>query len=80
LKRRYLLFVIGLLISITVFSSEALAQEIYSIPQWIKNNAKWWSEGQIVDSDFIKGIQYLMQNGIMKIPTSIPNMLISLVP
>jgi hypothetical protein len=74
LKNRYLLFIIGLSISITVFSSEALAQEIYSIPQWIKNNAKWWSEGQIGDSDFIKGIQYLMQNGIMKIPTSTTNM------
>jgi len=73
LKNIYLLFIIVISISITVFSSEALAQEIYSIPQWIKNNAKWWSEGQIGDSDFIKGIQYLMQNGIMKIPTLTTN-------
>jgi len=40
------------------------------IPTWIKNNAKWWSEGQIVDSDFIKGIQYLIKQGIMKVPQS----------
>ncbi|MBI1828054.1 MAG: hypothetical protein HY222_04095 [Thaumarchaeota archaeon] len=73
MKNRYLLIIIGLSISITVFSSEALAQEIYIIPQWIKNNAKWWSEGQIGDSDFIKGIQYLMQNGIMKIPALTTN-------
>ncbi len=39
-----------------------------NIPSWIKNNAKWWSQGQIGDSDFIKGIQYIIQNGIMKIP------------
>jgi hypothetical protein len=38
------------------------------IPSWIKNTAQWWSKGEIGDSDFIKGIQYLMQNGIMKIP------------
>jgi hypothetical protein len=38
------------------------------IPSWIKNNAKWWSEGSVTDDDFIKGIQYLIQNGIMKIP------------
>lgn len=44
--------------------------EDLKIPSWIKNNALWWSEGQIGDSDFIKGIQYLIQNGIMKIPTS----------
>ena len=65
----YLLFIIVLSISITVFSSVALAQ-IYSIPPWIKNTARWWSEGQLGDSDFIKGIQFLMQNGIMKIPTT----------
>jgi len=44
--------------------------QIYSIPPWIKNTARWWSEGQLGDSDFIKGIQFLMQNGIMKIPTT----------
>ncbi|SRR5579885_42582 len=38
------------------------------IPSWIKNNAKWWSQGQVDDSDFIKGIQYLIQKGIMRIP------------
>lgn len=38
------------------------------IPSWIKNNAKWWSQGQVDDSQFEKGIQYLIQNGIMKVP------------
>jgi len=42
----------------------------FEIPSWIKNNAKWWSEGQINDSDFITGIQYLIQNGIMKVPST----------
>jgi len=65
----YLLFIIVLSISITVFSSEVLAQ-IYSIPPWIKNTARWWAEGQIDDSDFIKGIQFLIQNGVMKIPAT----------
>lgn len=38
------------------------------IPQWIKNNARWWSEGTISDNDFVQGIQYLIQQDIMKIP------------
>lgn len=42
----------------------------FEIPSWIKNNAKWWSEGQIKDSDFITGIQYLIQNGVMKVPST----------
>ena len=39
-----------------------------SIPSWVKNNAKWWSEDQIDDSSFIKAMQYLISNGIMQVP------------
>jgi|SRR5579864_142116 len=39
------------------------------IPSWIKNNANWWSHGQVGDTDFVKGIQYLIQQGIMQIPS-----------
>jgi hypothetical protein len=38
------------------------------IPQWIKNNAGWWADGQLDDTSFVQGIQYLIQKGIMKIP------------
>ena len=40
----------------------------FVIPSWIKNNAKWWSEGQIGDSDMIKGLQYLISDGIIVMP------------
>ena len=39
-----------------------------SIPIWIKNNAGWWADGQIDDSSFLQGIQYLIKEGIMVIP------------
>lgn len=38
------------------------------IPEWIKNNAKWWADGSIDDSSFVQGIQFLIKEGIMKIP------------
>lgn len=38
------------------------------IPLWVKNSAKWWSEGQIGDSDFVKGIQYLIDKQIIRVP------------
>lgn len=41
------------------------------IPEWIKNNAAWWADGQIDDSSFVQGIQYLIKEGIMKIPETI---------
>ena len=41
--------------------------DMHKIPEWIKNNAKWWSDGTIGDEDFISGIGYMIQNDIMKI-------------
>ena len=38
------------------------------IPTWIKNNAKWWSEGKIDDSDFVSGIQFMIKEKIINIP------------
>ncbi|HET6517140.1 MAG TPA: M57 family metalloprotease [Nitrosopumilaceae archaeon] len=37
------------------------------IPDWIKNNAAWWAEGNIDDSDFASGIKFLIDKGIMKV-------------
>ena len=31
-------------------------QEIPPIPVWIKNNAGWWADDKISDSDFLFGI------------------------
>ena len=39
-----------------------------SIPDWIRNNALWWSEQQIDDNTFIQGIEYLIKNNIIVIP------------
>ena len=33
------------------------------IPQWIKNNAKWWSSDSVSDSEFIDGLEYLIEGG-----------------
>jgi len=38
-----------------------------NIPQWVKNNVMWWSAGKISDNDFVSGIQYLIENGIIQI-------------
>ena len=38
-----------------------------SIPNWVKNNAGWWADGEIPDSAFVNGIQYLIKVGIIVI-------------
>ena len=40
------------------------------IPSWVKKNAGYWATGQLGDSDFVSGMQYLVQQGIMKMPLS----------
>lgn len=40
------------------------------IPDWIKNNAKWWSENSIDDESFIQGIQYLIKEGVIDVISS----------
>ena len=37
------------------------------IPGWIKNSAGWWANGQIDDSSYLLGIQYLVQVEIIKV-------------
>jgi hypothetical protein len=44
-----------------------------SIPSWVKSNAKYWSEKQLADSDFISGLQYMIQQGILKVPPTAVN-------
>ena len=39
-----------------------------SIPEWIKNNAGWWSQNQIDDETFVQSIEYLIKNDIIVIP------------
>jgi hypothetical protein len=38
-----------------------------AIPVWIKTNAKWWSDGTIDNQNFISGIEYLVNEGIIKV-------------
>ena len=43
------------------------------IPSWIKGNARFWSDGSITDAQFIQEMQYLIDNGIVNIPQTVPS-------
>ena len=36
-----------------------------SVPAWVKNTAGWWAEGQISEGEFVKGVEYLIQQQII---------------
>lgn len=42
----------------------------HMVPDWIKQNAGWWADGSIGDMDFMSGIQYLINDEIIHIPTT----------
>ena len=65
-KNLALSLILGAPLVILIGISYTTAQE-QSIPSWIKNNAGWWANGQISDDEFVKGIQWLISNGIIKI-------------
>jgi tetratricopeptide (TPR) repeat protein len=46
-------------------------EKIYvtTIPEWVKPIAKWWSEGNIDDSEFISALLYLIENKTIQIPS-----------
>jgi len=37
-----------------------------TIPYWIKNNAGWWADNKISDDDFTSGLEYMIENNIIK--------------
>jgi predicted house-cleaning noncanonical NTP pyrophosphatase (MazG superfamily) len=41
------------------------------IPDWVKNNAKWWSDDQISDEDFASGLEFLIKENIIDVPQGI---------
>jgi len=48
-----------------LFLTNTSDAENKEIPKWIKNNAGWWADGQITDSDFVSGIEYLVNHNII---------------
>jgi hypothetical protein len=49
-------------------SNQLISNPEIKIPDWIKNNASWWSKDLMSDTEFVSGIQYLIKEGIMIVP------------
>jgi predicted house-cleaning noncanonical NTP pyrophosphatase (MazG superfamily) len=49
----------------------SVADSKSTVPNWVKNNAKWWSDGTISDSDFATGLEYLIKENVIDVPQDI---------
>ena len=40
------------------------------IPDWVKDVAGWWHEGEINDASFLEGIAYLIEHDVLVVPST----------
>ncbi|MEC8529615.1 MAG: peptidase [Thermoproteota archaeon] len=50
--------------------SMSAPSQTVTIPEWVKNNAAWWSNGEIDDNTFASGIEFMIKQGIISVPTT----------
>jgi hypothetical protein len=69
-----LFFLLRLLIaglaSVLLLATFVTSVDAASVPSWVKNNAGWWADGQIDDGAFVSGVQYLIEEGIITVPST----------
>ena len=61
------LLVFFIAVMITVPSVFTHSVDASAVPDWIKNTAKWYGDGDISEDDFLNAIKYLIQQKIIVI-------------
>ena len=52
---------------ITVSPEKPSLESDPHIPEWIKKSAWWWHNGMLPEKDFVFGIKYLVEQGIIRV-------------
>ena len=63
---RFLLVLLSVLIIFSLTTINELKAES-TIPEWIKDLTKSWSEDQVSDEEFAKGVDYMVKNKMLKL-------------
>jgi hypothetical protein len=53
-----------------IFTLNIVSEKTQSIPAWIKNTAGWWATNQIPDEEFVKSLQFLIENNIIDVQST----------
>ena len=40
-----------------------VTQTVATVPEWVKNTAGWWADGQISENEFVSAIEHLVKTG-----------------
>ena len=68
-KNRYLLYVVvfGLFLLSSTLVSTSYAQQ--SVPNWFKQTAIFWANGQVTTEEFVDAIEFLIKEQIIMVPS-----------
>ena len=66
------------IIAVSLFSLLAIpavvsSTDAQSVPDWIKNTALWYGEGEITETEFLNAIKFLIENDIIVIEVVEPD-------
>jgi len=53
---------------IAIIIPSVFAEE--NVPNWIKNTAGWWADNLITDNEFVNALEFLINEGIIKIDST----------
>jgi len=65
LKMSIIMMIFSVLL-VSLSTNEAAAQ----VPEWVKNNALWYGQGDISEAEFLNAIEFLIENKIITIESS----------
>lgn len=63
-----LLLAVGMLAALGAGSVYA---QSFDVPDWVKNTALFWAQGDITDQDFVAVLQFLINEGIVTVPAGV---------
>ena len=67
---RYLLLSVLVVCVIGVMIPSVFADN-HTMPDWIKNNAGWWANGQIADAEFLDSMEFLISQDLITIDANL---------
>jgi len=67
-------FKILIIFALIPLVSSALPFANAEVPDWVQNTAGWWAEGKISTDEYLASLQWLINQGIITIPSDVESM------
>ena len=64
--------IVAIAFSILLVSLSANTATAESVPEWVKNNALWYGQGIISETEFLNAMKFLIEQGVLVIEISEP--------